>query len=612
MRTARFSKNRLLLLAVAGLALAGSVSAQDQHKHSGNAKVPSYFAYPKGRNLTQSYAQPTAGINSMAAFKSSPGTISPSASMSVLYQQPTTRKLVDKQCLMLPRSSSQIRLRAAQNGLVGGPQALHKFSYGMQYKDIPLSRHTSQSMVIASRGNQRKVMFSRDRNLPDPDKLPADTNATVAQDAAIGIGHADARQALGGDINVEVAAGETSAAPHLEIVVGDQGKADLAWTYVLQAKERKDRFARQYWVAAQGEARVLLKEDLVYLCWQEPSTPAAAAATKGKIIGNIYGFKKSPLDAPDKNQPLQDYLAETVNGTQVITDASGQYVRVPGPLNKLLIGPFARVINEAGPALEAKQDGNNLVFDADNEKDLAQVSAFYWVNVAHEFVKPFLPGTLTVLANMELHVNLNMTCNAFFSGADNSLNFFMSGAASGDPSVHCVNSAYCDVACHEFGHGVDAEFDGILDAAYSEGFGDSIAILITHDSIIGRDFLGSGTKLRDASDPIQWPDVKDDSDPHVAGQPYACFTWDLIQKLKTKFGGDDKKAFDTVKELTLGAAALNPRDLPDAVRLVFFVDNQNGSNFFDELSQAADAHQIPRPATPAELNNPANLNLTSK
>jgi hypothetical protein len=599
-----------LLLTAAGLALTGPASADE--KHSGNAKVPLYFVYPKGRNLAQTYSQPAAGTNSLAAFNSSPGTISPSASMSVLYQQPSTRKLVDKQCLMLPRSSSQIRLGAAQNGLMGGPQALHKFSYGMQYKDVPMSRHTGQSLVIASRGNQRKVLFSRDRNLPDADKLPADTNATIAQDAATGIGLADARQALGGDFNVEVAMGEGNAAPHLEILVGDQGKADLAWTYVLRAKDRKDRFARQYWVAAQGAARILLKEDLVYLCWDGPSSPATAA-TKGNITGNIHGLNKSPLNAPDKNQPLQDYLAETVNGTQIITDATGQYVPVPGvPLNTMLVGPFARVINEAGPALKPTRDGNNLFFDADADQDLAQVSAFYWVNVAHEFVKPFLPGTLTVLANMEVHVNIDQTCNAFFSGADNSLNFFKSGPSSDDPSVRCVNSAYCDVACHEFGHGVDAEFGGILDGAYSEGFGDSLAILINHNSVIGRDFLGSGTKLRDASDNIQWPDVKDDFDPHVAGQPYACFTWDLTQKLKAKFGGDERKAFDTVKDLTLGAAALNPRDVPDAVRLVFFVDQQNGSKFFDEMAAAADAHQIPRPDSPTTLNNPDNLNLTSK
>jgi hypothetical protein len=618
MRTVQFPKGSLLLLCVAGIALASPVSADDQHKKSGNVRVPSKSAYPRGTKLAQHYSQPVAGIGSLAAFNASPGSISPSASMSVLYQQPATRKLISRECLLLPQSTAQIRLGSAQAGLVGGPQVIHKFGYGLQYKDIPFSRHTSQGLVIASRGNQRKVLFSRDRNLPDPNQLPADTQPTIKQEDATQVGRADAKDAVGG-IDIDVAAGGANDSPRLEIVVGENGKGELAWTYMVRSKDRKDRFARQYWVAAQGTPRMLLKEDLVYLCGgQEQPTAAApvtatatASATKGKVSGNIFGKKKSPRDQPDKDQPLQDYFAENVNGTQIVTDSSGQYGPVPGPLNTSLIGPFARVINDGnGGALVAKLTGNNLSFDATTESELAQVSAFYWVNYAHEFVKPFLPGTLSKLANNEVHVNINDTCNAFWNGDDNSLNFFRSGDSS-DGTSHCVNSAYCDVACHEFGHGVDAEFGEILDAAYSEGFGDSLAILITQDSIVGRDFLGQSMNLRNAADPIQWPDVKDDFDPHVAGQPYACFTWDLIVQLKAKFSGDEKKAYDTVKELTLGAAALNPRDVPDAVRLVFFVDHQNGAKFFDEMAKAADAHQIPRPSDRAILNNPANLNVAA-
>jgi hypothetical protein len=142
----------------------------------------------------------------------------------------------------------------------------------------------------------------------------------------------------------------------------------------------------------------------------------------------------------------------------------------------------------------------------------------------------------------------------------------------------------------------------------SAGIGSLAAFNSSQGSVLGR----PGMNLRNAADRIQWPEVKDDFDPHVAGQPYACFTWDLIVQLKAKFSGDEKKAYDKVKELTLGAAALNPRDVPDAVRLVFFVGHQNGSKFFDEMAKSADAHGIPRPATPEDLNNPANLNLATK
>ena len=67
---------------------ASPAAADNKHNKSGNARVPSYFAYPRGRNLAQHYAQPLAGIGNLAAFNSSPGSVSPRASMSVLYQQP--------------------------------------------------------------------------------------------------------------------------------------------------------------------------------------------------------------------------------------------------------------------------------------------------------------------------------------------------------------------------------------------------------------------------------------------------------------------------------------------------------------------------------------------
>src|SRR5262249_12100591 len=160
--------------------------------------------------------------------------------------------------------------------------------------------------------------------------------------------------------------------------------------------------------------------------------------------GTIWGFRKSPLDPPDAEQPLQDYLAESPNGTSIVTNANGQYTPTPGvPLNKMLIGPFARIVNEAGSPLVPRTSGNSPSYEASGEQEVAQVSAFYWVNVAHEYVKPFLPGTPSRLVSNEIHVNINDTCNAFWSSDDNTLNFFKSGGG-------CVNSAFCDVVCHEF------------------------------------------------------------------------------------------------------------------------------------------------------------------
>jgi hypothetical protein len=180
------------------------------------------------------------------------------------------------------------------------------------------------------------------------------------------------------------------------------------------------------------------------------------------------------------------------------------------------------------------------------------------------------------------------------------LNFFKAGD-------DCLNSAYCDVACHEFGHAVDDQFGDIQDGGYSEGFGDALAILITRNPLIGKDFQGKGTSLRDARIVSNWPPV--DPEVHEVGKIYGGFAYELIQQLTSKLGGEDK-AYAAAKQLILGAAALNPKDTPDAVLQSFLVDRQNGSPFFSELAAAADSRKIPRPSSPEDLDNPILLSAS--
>ena len=125
---------------------------------------------------------------------------------------------------------------------------------------------------------------------------------------------------------------------------------------------------------------------------------------------------------------------------------------------------------------------------------------------------------------------------------------------------------------HEYGHGIDAVKGGIVNGGYSEGFGDAMAVLATRQPCVGRDFFGAGTCLRSASDVVLWPSP---GDVHTIGRPYGGFTWELVQQLKQTFSEDESYAIAT--RLVLGAAAANPSDIADAVRLSFIVDNNRQS-----------------------------------
>jgi hypothetical protein len=593
------SKMSLPIAVLSGLCVAGPAPGDE---HSTPLSSTSDRVYPSGADISQKYEKPDAGAAGLVEAFAAPGSVSSPAAMHGLLNQPRTRARIQQQLTPFLRSQTRVQLSpgdgattALATAAPSAAPALYKFSYGYHYKDVPLWRYSSQSQLIQVKDGARKTILLRERNAPDLDRL-GDTEPNVRADDATRAGLDDSR----GATDARLAVDDQNEAPHREIHVDAQGKPTLSWAFVVRSTARARPFARRYWVSARGEPTVLAKEDLIYHAAQdEAEAQAAAPAQQGRVVGNIYGFRRSPFDPPSTNQGLNNYAVAARAGGTIVTDTNGFFSLPAGSTpNDHLVGPFCRIINEAGPPLVGTRSGNNLVFNARTEQELAQVSAFKWVSVAHAFVADFLANNDDRLRSLPTHVNIDETCNAFFDPNEHTLNFFKSGDG-------CVNTAYCDVACHEFGHAVDDQFGGILDGGYSEGFGDALAILITRDSVIGRDFQGKGKPpLRNAKEVVTWPPRN--REVHEVGRIYGGFVWELTQLLKSKFGSEDR-AFAVARQLVLGAAALNPKDTPDAVRLSFLIDRQGGSPFFKELAAAADTRKIPRPESPGDLDDPRSL-----
>ena len=171
-----------------------------------------------------------------------------------------------------------------------------------------------------------------------------------------------------------------------------------------------------------------------------------------------------------------------------------------------------------------------------------------------------------------------------------------SRSTSSAPAEAAPNTAYSDIVLHEYGHALDDEQGGIIDGGYSEGFGDALALLATRQACVGRDFFGAGSCLRDASDVVTWPPAS--SQVHQVGRIYASFVQELVEQLSRNLSEDE--AFAVATDLVLAADAGNPADIPDAVRLMFLADDDDGnpatcSPHFVELTSAATARRIPRP-----------------
>ena len=456
------------------------------------------------------------------------------------------------------------RMQAAPPAAPGKAITLHPLAY----RGIPLAPGSDVLSVATTTG---RLLHVRERNVP---RAVDGTNPTVERDAARRVAlEAGRSHAMPQDAD----AGE----PNLEVFVDRPANGRLAWRVRVASPSLTAPWAREIWVAAIGTPVVLADREAIFHTHNGHVTAAM--------------FEASPL-AGSGTQDLSDAFVNRTNGGggRVTTGADGLYAFATGTGNATLSvglrGPHSAVDNVAGAEMTTVANGSpaspvDLFLNATTALELAQTSAFAWVNRGRGLAEGFLsPGALSELST---RVNIADQCNAFWNGQ--SLNFFQAGGG-------CVNTAYADVVLHEFGHAIDDSIGGIIDGGYSEGFGDALGLIGTRQPCLGRDFFGAGTCLRPATDIITWPPNTDEV--HAVGRRYAGFAWELITQLKSVYTQDT--AFDIAKQLILGAGAANPSDIPDAVRLSFIVDDDDGnlatcSLHFHMLAAAADSRNIPRP-----------------
>jgi hypothetical protein len=583
-----------LLVAPAGAAfLAGELPtwAQQPQSPSPVAAVSSEVKrYPDGNRLHEEYATPNQPLAAPAATRAARSAVTGLAAAARI------QATLPEGFTVLPGPTKQIG--ASVTGANAAPSAApgvnppaapsdEKFItvHPLAYRGVPLAKGSDYMTMV---GGDNRLLVTRRRGLPN---AVDGTTSTVAPEAAL----AAARQVGGPALT---AAGVQQTKPILEVWVDDQQSGHLTWTFTLSGGSPADPDSRTFWVAAIGEPRVLHWESEIY------------HTQHGSVTGNIF-TTSSATGAPTGNRPFADLtVTRSTDSARVTTGADGRYGYVTGTGNAqitaLLQGPFALIQNQAGPGLQVVQPGGtvnpiDLNFGASSETDMAQTTAFYWTNFAHELAQPVLGPT--ALANLPVRTSINATCNAFWNGS--SLNFFHAGGG-------CPNTAYSDVILHEFGHGVDAANGGIIDGGYSEGFGDSVAVLGTRQPCVGRDFFGPGTCLRPATDVVFWPPPAGD-EVHDIGRRYAGFVWELVQQLKQD--NSDDEAFRLATRLVLGSAAGNPTNIPDAVRLSFVVDAPDGnpahgSPHFRALAAAADSRHIPRPADPVAGGSATSASAT--
>jgi|GEM_PF-5658022 hypothetical protein len=540
-------------------------------------------AYVKGKAIRQSLSTPKVDPNTLNTLASGPGMVSASAVSNMMYQSDEAQARLKNGVVLLAGASASVVLPLQSGNMAAAGPTLHKFDFTLGAGNVKFSRFTEQSALVLVSGNERSVLLVRERAMPRLDAVP-ELKATVPQMTAE---QSALRDAIADTDIADLQVDKANQPVHQEIYVDAEGRPLLAWTILVRRPDnvRQQTVARRYWIAATGEQRILAKEDLIQ---------------RDDVVGTYWKMSESSLGSTEQG-PLAFLNIGSAAGADVWSDNTGTYANAGGIafLDKLQ-GKYCDIRNDAAPngSLAPTTNGKQRVFPASTEFHLAQVSAFRWITQARLFVDDFLPHNPTILTAIPTYVNIDDQCNAYWDPTTGSFGFFRSAK----PPKRCVNTAYAEVVFHEYGHAVDDQFGGIIDSAYSEGFGDALSILITRGSIVGHDFHGPMMHLRDGSEVVSWP-LPDGTDPHKIGQAYAGFVWELTRELKKEFKGNEDQAFAAARLLILRAAALNPRSIPDAVTWSFYVDHHGGGKYFKALAAAADSRKLPRPGEPAELDD---------
>jgi len=172
-----------------------------------------------------------------------------------------------------------------------------------------------------------------------------------------------------------------------------------------------------------------------------------------------------------------------VNGTSYYTDQNGNLTlsaNVGSNVYYGLEGLWSKVETSGStPSINTTLGAtNNISFD--NDATSQERSAYYHVNVVHDYMKTIFP-TFTSLDNpMTTNVDEPGSCNAFYSGG--TINFYAEGN-------DCNSLAKIgDVVYHEYGHGInDYRYgnSGMWNGALNEGYADIWGLSITQNPILG-------------------------------------------------------------------------------------------------------------------------------
>nr|MCU0867942.1 hypothetical protein [Planctomycetota bacterium] len=252
------------------------------------------------------------------------------------------------------------------------------------------------------------------------------------------------------------------------------------------------------------------------------------------------------------------------------------------------------------PGIPGMNQSFTLVPSGATSAQLAHSNCAYWIHLVNEWARGIFGNSpqLNGLDDLGVVVNINSSCNAYYSSGNNSVNFYAAGGG-------CQNSAFSTVIAHEWGHGLDNSYGGISNTAtdgLSEGWADTVAMYLVDDPNVGEGFSGSGA-TRNGNNAVAYGTQTTE---HGSGQSWMGFAWRFRDLLDNTLTRAQAKAISN--EVFLGSIVADATDQLAATLEVFLADDDdgilnNGTPHYAELQLAAAIHALPVPMITPLVND---------
>jgi len=261
----------------------------------------------------------------------------------------------------------------------------------------------------------------------------------------------------------------------------------LAWTFVFRRPPEEE--AWEVMVDAHS-GEVLAFQDVNHYVNQQV-TGGVYPLTNTEICPNAQTCGTMQSGWP---MPFADTGLASPND---FTNSAGIFNYTSGTVTTTLTGRYVDIVDTCGAVGNSASGDLNLA-GANGDHDCTAVgslgntsssrSAFYEITKLNEQARGWLPSNVWLQNRITTNVNINNTCNAFYSPAAGTVNFYRSGGG-------CRNTGeIAAVFDHEWGHALDDNDTAGALSNSSEGYADIVGIYRLQASCVGHGFYWTSNR----------------------------------------------------------------------------------------------------------------------